>query len=127
MLVKGIRFLFLIVDFLKSTFATNGTLTALGRLAIFLAKTSEKTSLAMPDHDRDAGRCFFEVASWGLASNTATGAEHPFVVGLWGGPTERRWCSSDCLSDQSQLTEPFIESILAVIKTTEGSIDPVRY
>ncbi|KAL5966862.1 hypothetical protein TSMEX_005404 [Taenia solium] len=105
-------------------FATGGTLTALGQLAIFLAKTSEKTSLAISDHERDARRCFFEVASWGLAPIMGIGAEHPFVVSLWGDPTERRWCAGDYLSDQSQLIEPFIESILAVIKTTEGNINP---
>ncbi|KAL5110750.1 Serine/threonine-protein kinase 36 [Taenia crassiceps] len=106
------------------SFATGGTLTALGQLAVFLTKTSEKTSLTMPDHARDAGRCFFEVASWGLAPNAPASAEHPFFVGLWGGPTERRWCASDRLSEQSQLVKPFIESILAVIKTTEGNINP---
>lgn len=105
-------------------FATGGTLTALGRLAIFLAKTSDTTSLAMPDQERDAGRCFFEVASWGLALNTATGAQHPFVVGLWGGPAERRWCAGGYLSGQSQQIEPFIESIVAAIKTPEGNINP---
>lgn len=121
--------------YLASEFATRGTLTGLGELAIYMATTatasdeerSRRVPASLVECGRDTCRCFFEMAASGLALNTINAVEHPFVVSLSGNPSDRLWRGDNRLSEQFQQIEPFIESIVATMKTTDNKIDPVSY
>ncbi|VDO08358.1 unnamed protein product [Rodentolepis nana] len=113
-------------------FATGGTLAALGDLAIHMTTVSiaegehsRRIHAALVECGRESGRCFFELASFGLElGSIASPLDHPFVVGLGGAPSDRLWRVDARFSERSKQLEPLIDSIIATVKTSDGKINP---
>ncbi|VDD79214.1 unnamed protein product [Mesocestoides corti] len=104
-------------------FATRGTLATLGQLAMHTA-SSAKASAAVSERAKSILRLYFDMASRGLSMNLSASTDHPFIVGLSGCPGERRWTVETRFTDNAPLFEPFLESIVAVVKAADGSVNP---